>query len=133
VKVVFDTNIVASASFWRGKPFDCLNAWADGKVEAVVSPQLLTEYFDTIAELEARYPTKLRVAWAESLTATAELAFPQDRAAGEVSDPDDELILECAWAGKADCIVSGDKEHLLPLGAWRGIKIISAAEMLNLL
>jgi hypothetical protein len=26
VKVVFDTNVVVSASFWRGKPFDCLAA-----------------------------------------------------------------------------------------------------------
>jgi predicted nucleic acid-binding protein len=28
MKVVFDTNVVASASFWRGTPFDCLAAWA---------------------------------------------------------------------------------------------------------
>ena len=32
MKVVFDTNIVASASFWQGKPFDCLSAWARGEI-----------------------------------------------------------------------------------------------------
>jgi uncharacterized protein len=124
------TNIVASASFWRGKPFDCLSAWARGECEAVVSPQTLSEYFETIEELAARYPTMQRVEWAESLTAAAELVFTLDRARGEVKDPDDEIFLECALAGRADCIVSGDKAHLLPLREWRGIKILSAAQFL---
>ena len=44
MKVVFDTNVVVSASFWRGKPFDCLAAWARGRCQAFVSPQLLAEY-----------------------------------------------------------------------------------------
>ena len=48
MKVVFDTNVVASASFWRGPPFDCLAAWAQGRCEAVVSPALLAEYYETI-------------------------------------------------------------------------------------
>jgi hypothetical protein len=26
--VVLDTNIVASATYWRGKPAHCLEAWA---------------------------------------------------------------------------------------------------------
>ena len=33
----------ASASYWRGAPFDCLAAWAQGRCEAVVSPALLAE------------------------------------------------------------------------------------------
>ena len=47
----FDTNVVASVSFWRGKPFDCLAAWAQGRCRAFVSPQFLAEYGDTIEEL----------------------------------------------------------------------------------
>ena len=43
MKVVFDTTVVASASDWRGAPFDCLAAWAQGRCEAVVSPALLAE------------------------------------------------------------------------------------------
>ena len=130
MKVVFDTNIVASASFWRGKPFDCLSAWARGECEAGVSPQTLSEYFETMEELATRYPAKRQVEWAEALTAAAELVFPLDRASGEVKDPDDEIFLECALAGRADCIVSGDKTHLLPMREWRGIKILSAAQFL---
>jgi len=132
MKVVFDTNIVASASFWRGKPYDCLSAWARGEISAYVSPQLLSEFFDTIEELVARYPDKRRVEWAEALTASADLVFPSDRARGETPDPFDEMVLECAIAADADCIVSGDKKHLLPLREFRGVKIITADAFLKL-
>ena len=133
MKVVFDTNIVASASFWRGKPFDCLSAWARGECVAVVSPQVLVEYFETTEELTTRYPKRLRVAWAETLTESAQLVFPLVRAAGEVEDPDDEMVLGCALAGGADYIVSGDKLHLLALREWRGIKIVPPASFVSLL
>ncbi|MFO1512966.1 MAG: putative toxin-antitoxin system toxin component, PIN family [Verrucomicrobiota bacterium] len=109
MKVVFDTNIVASASFWRGKPFDCLAQWAQGKITVYVSPQLLSEYFDTVEELSACYPEKRRVEWIEALTASADLIFPADRARGETPDPFDEMVLECALAAEADYLVSGDK------------------------
>jgi len=133
MKVVFDTNIVASASFWRGKPFDCLTAWARGEIAAYVSPQLLSEYFDTVEELAARYPDKRRVEWIEALTASADLVFPTDRARGETPDPYDEMVLECALAAEADFLVSGDKKHLLPLREFRGVKIITADAFLKML
>jgi len=133
MKVVFDTNIVASASYWRGKPFDCLTAWTQGEISVFVSPQLLSEYFDTVEELSARYPDKRRVEWIEALTASADLVFPTDRARGETPDPFDEMVLECALAAEADYLVSGDKKHLLPLREFRGIKIMTADAFLKLL
>ena len=133
MKVVFDTNVVASASFWRGKPFDCLAAWAWGHCQAFVSPQFLAEYCDTIEELVARYPGKQRVAWVESLTASADLVFPTERASCATHDPDDEMFLECALAAEAEFIVSGDRHHLLALREFRGTRIVSCVAFLNLL
>jgi uncharacterized protein len=133
VKVIFDTNVVASATFWRGAPFDCLAAWAQGRYQAFVSPQLLAEYGETIEELAARYPGKPRVAWVETLTASADLVFPTERARGATPDPDDEMILECALAAEAGFIVSGDKRHLLALREFRGTSIVSCAVFLELL
>lgn len=131
MKVVFDTNVVASASFWRGAPFDCLAAWARGRCEAVVSPPLLAEYYETIEELRLGYPARPFVNWAESLTGAATLAFPSERASGATPDPDDEIVLECALASEAEFIVSGDKRHLLPLEEFSGILIVSPAEFLR--
>ena len=131
MKVVFDTNMVASASFWRGAPFDCLAAWAQGRCVAVVSSNLLAEYHETVGELRLDYPGRKCVEWVEALTESAELVFPVERATGATPDPDDEMVLECALAVEADFIVSGDKKHLLALRQFQGIPIVSPAEFLR--
>jgi uncharacterized protein len=45
-------------------------------------------------------------------------------------DPDDNRVLECAVAGKADVIVSGDR-HFLRLGSHAGIVIVTARQFLE--
>ena len=45
-------------------------------------------------------------------------------------DPDDNRILECALAADADVIVSGDR-HLLKLGAYEGITILTPRDFLK--
>ena len=35
--VVLDTNILASATYWRGKPAHCLEAWTLGKYDLAIS------------------------------------------------------------------------------------------------
>jgi len=131
VKVVFDTNVVASASFWRGPPFDCLAAWAQGRCEAVVSPALLAEYYETIEELRLEYPRRKPVEWIDALTESAELIFPTERATGATPDAGDEMVLECALAAEADYIVTGDKKHLLPLREFHDIRIVSPSDFLR--
>jgi uncharacterized protein len=47
-------------------------------------------------------------------------------------DPDDDRILECALAGKADLVVSGDR-HLRKLKSFRGIGIVHPSDFLRTL
>lgn len=47
-------------------------------------------------------------------------------------DPDDDIVLEVAEDGVADYIVSGDP-HLLRLGNFQGIPIVSVSQMLGIL
>ena len=47
-------------------------------------------------------------------------------------DPDDNRVLECAIAAKANYIISGDK-HLLNLGEYQGIEILPPAGFIVLL
>lgn len=132
-RVVFDTNVVVSAAFWKGSPFQSLAAWAEGRCEAVISPQILVEYHETMEELRGDYPSITPVEWAAALGDAAELVFPTDRASGATADPDDEKILEAAIAAEADCIVSGDKKHLQALRVYEGIPILSPADFLRML
>jgi predicted nucleic acid-binding protein len=101
------------------------------RCEAVVSPPLLAEYHETILELKLEYPARAFVAWADLLAESATLVFPSDRASGATADPDDEMILECAQAGEANYIVSGDRKHLVALRQFRGIPIVSPADFLR--
>lgn len=126
--VVFDTNVVVSACLWRGVPYDCLAAWARGRFRAAVSPPLLVEYEETLEALRRDYPRRPGVDWVAALRDAADLVFPVERATGAVADPFDEMVLECALAASATAIVSGDKKHLLPLGRYRDIPILSPAD-----
>ena len=131
MRVIFDTNVVARASFWRGAPFDCLAAWAQGQCETAVSPELLAEYHETMERLRRAYPRHRCIRWAEALTETGILVFPNERTGGATPDPGDEKVLECALAAEADALVTGDKRHLLPLGRIRDVDILGPADFLR--
>jgi len=131
MRVVFDTNVVVSACFWRGAPFACLSLWGQKHLFAAISPPLLAEYEETFEELLIDYGDRLHVNWIELLRISAEMVFPVERASGATSDPFDEMVLECALAARAEAIVSGDKKHLLVMSAFRGIPIISPVDFLR--
>jgi uncharacterized protein len=59
-----------------------------------------------------------------------EEVIPQRRVNAVRDDPDDNHIIECALAAGADTIVSGDG-HLLRLGAYEGIAILTPREFLR--
>ena len=46
---------------------------------------------------------------------------------------DDNRILECALSARAHYLVSGDRRHLLPLRKFRGVSIVTPAEVMELL
>jgi predicted nucleic acid-binding protein len=63
----------------------------------------------------------------ENCAAIVELVTPAQIAPTSI-DPDDDAVLACALPADADLIVSGDKRHLLPLGSYQHIPIVTAAE-----
>ena len=55
-----------------------------------------------------------------------------DNSVGVVNeDPTDDKFIECALAGKADYVVTGD-HHLLELGSYQDFKIIRVSEFLQI-
>ncbi len=130
--VVLDTNIVASATYWRGKPAHCLEAWVLGKYDLAISHPILSEYEEVVARLAARYPTKQPTDWLSAIKQSGHLYLPSPLAAA-TPDPDDEMFIECAVAARADFVVTGDKGHLLALKQAGGIPIVAASEFLALL
>ena len=44
MRVILDTNVFVSGVFFSGPPYQILRAWRDGKIQLVVSPEILEEY-----------------------------------------------------------------------------------------
>lgn len=130
--VVLDTNIVASATFWRGKPAHCLEAWTLGKFDLALSHPILTEYEEVVARLAARYPEKNPTNWLAAIRQAGHFYAPA-KLPSAVSDPDDEMFIECAAAARANYLVTGDKSHLLSLKEVASVRIVAASDFLRLL
>ena len=130
--VVLDTNIVASATFWRGKPAHCLEAWVQGRFDLAISHPVLTEYEEVIARLAARYPQKHHTDWLSAIQQAGHLFVPAPLPA-VTADPDDEKLIECAVTARADYLVTGDKAHLLVLKQAVGVPIVAATDFLRML
>lgn len=56
MKVVLDTNVLVSGIFFSGPPAGILRAWSQGKLQLVLSPEILDEYMRVSAELAVKYP-----------------------------------------------------------------------------
>jgi putative PIN family toxin of toxin-antitoxin system len=126
---VFDTNILFSAVGWKGNPYRCLELARAGIVSGVTCRELLDE-------LAEKLQSKLLFTSQQALDTVADLLtfLIVNPIAGTLkaiaADPDDDKVLECAVAAKATHIVTGDRRHLLPLGTYQGIRILTAAEFL---
>lgn len=130
-RVVFDTNVLFSAVGWGGTPGRCVELAQDGRITGVTCAEILEELTENLS-------AKLRLADGQidsilaSLMVILELVPISGSLRGLQPDPKDDKILECALTAGATHIVTGDQKHLLPLRRFRGIDIITPAEMVQL-
>jgi putative PIN family toxin of toxin-antitoxin system len=135
VRLVLDTNTVLSALLWRGTPYRLLERIRNQhpSLQLFSSPVLLEELTDVITRpsfsqrLNSIGKTVRQVL--ADYVEIVELVEPLDIPRIE-RDPDDDLVLACALAAKAEIIVSGDKD-LLDLHEYQGIQILTAAAALQ--
>jgi putative PIN family toxin of toxin-antitoxin system len=127
--IVVDSGVWISALQFEGTPL-------------LVFERILAHGRIAICELivhEIQKALKRKFGWSEEEIEEA-LAFYAGRAIqvevqGEVCgfcrDPKDDMVLECAVLAGAEIIVTGDKD-LLIMGLFRGIRILSPREFLQL-
>jgi uncharacterized protein len=129
IRVVADTNIFISALMVGGVPGSFLDLAFQGSFLLVTSPILLEELDEKLRmkfELSSSDADLVRSRLetiSETISTTAALAVIKD-------DPDDDRVLECAIAGRADYIVSGDR-HLLKLGSYKNIPIVTVRQFMD--
>lgn len=123
MRVVFDTNVFVSALVVPGgRANDALQRVIDGKDTLVVSRAIVDELLSVLARKFARDREELaRVAI--FVSSLAETVDPEEELA-VLSDEPDNRILECALAGSAKAVITGDRA-MLALEEFRGVRILS--------
>lgn len=127
---VLDTNVFVSGVFFSGPSYRILEAWRDGKLRLIISPEILREYERVGEELADRFPAIDLRPILELATVEAELFTPRELPEPICADPDDDKFIACALAGKSRMVVSGDK-HLLKLSGFRGIQVLRPREFVD--
>jgi putative PIN family toxin of toxin-antitoxin system len=136
LRVVLDTNIFVSHLIVKaGIPDQLFNAWRAQRFVLVTSPAIIAEIRATAAYPRIQRKYSLTTNDIEDLTSLLQSDAVVVEGKADVSgaipdDPDDEEVLACAVGGRADLIISGD-HHLLALGQYRDIRILTPAQFLD--
>ena len=131
IRVVLDTNTLISALLFSGTASRLVPLWQSRRITVLVSKEILQEYLRVLA-----YPKfqlgdhEIRALVEEELLPFAETVRVRRRLAVVGRDPEDDKFLECAVAGRAEYLVTGDRD-LRELGSYRGITILTVGEFLE--
>jgi putative PIN family toxin of toxin-antitoxin system len=128
-RAVLDSNVIVSGLGWSGAPARVIEAVLAGELVLVTSSPLLAELRRVLAypKLANAIPDGARLA---DLVEMSSVVVEPLSVFAVVEDESDNRVLEAAVAARADYIVSGDG-HLLTLGIFQGIPILTPAEFVS--
>ena len=114
-----------------GPPFRIWQKAVERKFILVVSRTILREVAHVFRDVLHWQEADI-LAYLKLVVRVAEIINPTIRLNVVDEDPTDDRILECAVAGKADLVVSGDR-HLRKLKSYRHIAIVQPRDLLRTL
>lgn len=129
-KIVIDTNVFVSGLNFKGKPREVLDLIWKEEIKVYLSLFILRE-LEKVLEEDFGWNKEQIERTIKRIKDKTMKVQPKVKISVIKEKDDDNRILECAVEGKAQYIVSGDKQHLLPLKEYEGIKILSPAEFLR--
>lgn len=135
MKVVLDTNVLVAALLKKGKAYRLVVQYGLEKdaFEILTAKEQLDELKGVLKRKFPGVLNRAEIGTFINLFRKAALVVKPDLGVALSKDPDDNIILGIALAGKADYLVTGDKGHLLALKKVDGTKIIGLSDFLRLL
>ncbi len=132
--VVFDISVLVSALITKGKSKELWLKATRKDFNLISSREVFSEFIKVVRRAKFQKYVRERDIreFLEVLNITAKFVHVRSRFKVVRQDPDDDIILRTAYDSRADYIVSGD-EHILALNEFRGIRIVTVNEMLELL
>ncbi len=132
IRVVLDTNILISGVLHIGKPEKLIGLAIKGELEIVSSVGVVDEFRDVIGRDKFGFSPKEQEFIVNFIIRLSHLIVVKSNFKAVEKDHDDDIFINAAYDGNAKYIVSGDR-HLLDMKEFKGIKIITAKQMLQLL
>ena len=132
IKVVADTNVYISAILFGGNSEEIRKLARDGEVELLISEAILAEIAGVLKRKFHWFDWQISEV-IKDIRAITTLITPILTLSVIKEDESDNRVLECAAEGQAGFIISGDVHHLQPLEEYRGIRILSPADFLELM
>lgn len=129
MRIVIDTNVIASAVFFGGKPYQLLRYIMEDRLDVVASKEIVDEYEEIFLRLKQKYPSISTRIPLQIILAKFEI-IPVTSDIHASRDPDDDKFISCAVDGECLYIVSGDKD-LLSLEDYGDIEILTVVDFLN--
>jgi putative PIN family toxin of toxin-antitoxin system len=132
MKIVLDANIVISAFLWAGIPRAITKRVADGLDTLFVTNEIIYEIEEVIVRPKFSNKQEKAKSAIEFINYSGQkVIVAQKITTGGCRDNTDNKYLECAVAGNADYIISGDI-HLLELKKYGDVKIVTAREYIEI-
>lgn len=111
-RILLDTNVLVSAAMFGGKPRRCVELAEAGRFTLVSSIHILQELADVLARPNLNMEPDDIAALVEELAGLADVVPVEGAGPGTCRDIGDEPVLLAAVLGKADGIVTGDRDLL---------------------
>ena len=130
IRAVLDTNVLVSALLSPGgKAALIVQVIEAGLIEIVLTDAIEQEYVAVLARPKFDFPPASISALLDMLRQHGKVVRPDPSAAAS-PDADDTKFLQCALAGRADALVTGNKRDF-PDGPYGPTTILSITEFLQ--
>ena len=132
MRVVVDTNVLISALVGHGKPRRLVTELLE-RHQIVSSRQMLAEFSEVMSREKFAEVSRSQLGSFLSILVRRAVLVSKGLTRKIIAqDPEDDIALGTALKGNASHLVSADK-HLLGLKRFKGVKITTVEEMLEIL
>lgn len=130
VRIVLDTNILVSGLLYNGKPRRLLDLAVNGKIGLVSSTEMIDELNAVLSREKFGLSKEEQAIMVDFVIRLSKITALKSKFKAVKEDPDDDIVINTAYDGDADYIVTGDRA-ILALKKFGKTSIVKASEMLN--
>src|SRR5712664_3706828 len=127
LRLVMDTNVLASGIFFaKGNEAQILGYAIEGRAVLLASLDALEELREVLARPKFQLTQPEALAIFQMVLSRCEIIVNPEKARVKCRDPGDQKFLDCAVAGRADYLVTGDPDLLVMERAGRPLILTGA-------